>query len=178
MTRKTRSEAGRLGAEATLRKFGKNKLSEWGKLGGRPRKKKPKQETALVKMVSPEILPPPRQPETLPPSRQPDQAELIRHLVQKEVAEVAAQKDGCLWEPRFRSRLEADEIRRLQTVPQQRKWAAYYDRWGCFVCEEKERPHAGDGCCPRCRVNRDRRIRSVDKKLSSQNESRRERGRP
>ncbi len=163
MNRKTRSEAGRLGAEATLRKHGKSKFSEWGKLGGRPRKKKPAvpQETALVKVVSPEILPPPRQPETLPPSRQLDQEELIRYLVQKEVAEAAAQKDAFRWEPWFRSRLVTDEIRRLQTVPEQRKWNAYFAKFGCLCCGAKDQPHGGNGLCSRCRVRIDLRLRRL-----------------
>ena len=44
MTKKPMSvvEAGRRGARATLRRHGREKLRQWGKLGGRPRKKKPK----------------------------------------------------------------------------------------------------------------------------------------
>ncbi len=40
----TVTEAGRRGGQAVLKKYGKKQLREWGKLGGRPRKKdkKPK----------------------------------------------------------------------------------------------------------------------------------------
>jgi general stress protein YciG len=34
------SRAGRKGGEAVLKKYGKRQLREWGKLGGRPPKKK------------------------------------------------------------------------------------------------------------------------------------------
>ena len=37
----TVTEAGRLGGKAVVKKYGKKQLSAWGKLGGRPRKKKP-----------------------------------------------------------------------------------------------------------------------------------------
>ena len=131
--------------------------SEAGRRGGRPRKKKAKQETALV-VASPEIL---------PPLRQPNQAELLRQLVQEQIAEALVQKDGLLWEPWFRYRQEAYEIRRLQTVPQQRKMAAYYEYFGCLICGEKERPHAGNACCPRCRGTRDKRFRWIEKRLTA-----------
>ncbi len=36
----TVEEAGRRGGQATLKKYGKRKMREWGKLGGRPPKKK------------------------------------------------------------------------------------------------------------------------------------------
>lgn len=40
----TISEVARMGGRATLKKYGRKQLREWGKLGGRPRKKdkKPK----------------------------------------------------------------------------------------------------------------------------------------
>lgn len=40
----TASEMGRLGARAQLRKYGHKQLREWGKLGGRPRKKAKKRK--------------------------------------------------------------------------------------------------------------------------------------
>ncbi len=36
----TISEVARMGGRATLKKYGRKQLREWGKLGGRPRKKK------------------------------------------------------------------------------------------------------------------------------------------
>ncbi len=37
------SRIGRKGGQAVVKKYGKRQLREWGKLGGRPRKKKPKE---------------------------------------------------------------------------------------------------------------------------------------
>jgi hypothetical protein len=36
----TISDVARMGAHAQLKKYGRRKLREWGKLGGRPRKSK------------------------------------------------------------------------------------------------------------------------------------------
>ncbi len=38
----TISEVARMGGRATLKKYGRKQLRAWGKLGGRPRKKKVK----------------------------------------------------------------------------------------------------------------------------------------
>lgn len=38
----TVAEAGRRGARKTLKRYGREQLREWGKLGGRPKKKKGK----------------------------------------------------------------------------------------------------------------------------------------
>ena len=40
MTNKHAQELGKLGGQATLRKYGKKIMTEWGKKGGRPRKGK------------------------------------------------------------------------------------------------------------------------------------------
>ena len=37
------SKAGRKGGQAVVKKYGKKQLRQWGKLGGRPRKQKPKE---------------------------------------------------------------------------------------------------------------------------------------
>lgn len=36
----TISEVARMGGRSTLKKYGKRRMREWGKFGGRPRKKK------------------------------------------------------------------------------------------------------------------------------------------
>ena len=38
----TISEVARMGGRATVKKYGRKQLREWGKLGGRPRKKNKK----------------------------------------------------------------------------------------------------------------------------------------
>jgi hypothetical protein len=71
-------------------------------------------------------------------------------LVQHKVAEIMADRDCVVFEPFFRSRRIADELRRLQTMPERRKWSVYYERYGCLICETQKRMHVGNGMCARC----------------------------
>lgn len=77
----------------------------------------------------------------------------LNRLVQVKVAEIMAERDVIVFEPFFRSRQIAYELKRLQTVPEQRKWTVFFDRYGCLLCETRKRIHAGNGMCPRCYQN-------------------------
>jgi hypothetical protein len=78
-----------------------------------------------------------------------DEATLNR-LVQQKVAEIMAERDVIVFEPFFRSRQIAYELKRLQSVPEQRKWTVFFDRYGCLICETRKRIHMGNGMCDRC----------------------------
>src|SRR5712691_3811505 len=78
-----------------------------------------------------------------------DEAELDR-MVQKKVAEIMADRDAFVFEPFFRSRKIAYELKRLQTIPEQQKWSVYFERRGCLVCQTWERIHTGCGMCQNC----------------------------
>jgi hypothetical protein len=79
-----------------------------------------------------------------------DESELHR-LVQKKVAEIMAERDAVVFEPFFRSRQVAYELKRLQTVPEQTKFSVAFARYGCIICETRKTIHAGNGMCPQCR---------------------------
>jgi hypothetical protein len=98
-----------------------------------------------VKVVHAELLPSPEN--ILRPGV--DKAILDR-LVQQKVAEIMAEREATAFEPFFRSRQIAFEIRRLQTVPEQESWHVFFDRHGCLYCHSKEKGHAGCGMCFRC----------------------------
>jgi hypothetical protein len=74
----------------------------------------------------------------------------LNRLVQQKVAEIMAERDALVFEPFFRSRQVAYELKRLQTVPEQRKWTVYFERYGCLICETRERIHVGCGMCTLC----------------------------
>ena len=92
-----------------------------------------------------ELLPSPQAILRAPANR----TELDR-LVQQKVAEILAARDEFVFEPFFRSRQVAYELKRLQTVPEQRKWTVYFERYGCLLCETRKRIHGGNGMCNRC----------------------------
>jgi hypothetical protein len=78
-----------------------------------------------------------------------DKAELTR-LVQEKVAEIMAERDAIVFEPFFRSRQVAYELKRLQNIPEQQKFTVSFERYGCMICETRERIHGGNGMCTTC----------------------------
>jgi len=78
-----------------------------------------------------------------------DAAELIKKLVEKQVAEILANRDEFLFRPFFDSKKISDEIVRLQTVPAHGAWARVFQKHGCILCGRKDVVHAGCGCCAR-----------------------------
>jgi hypothetical protein len=80
----------------------------------------------------------------------PTNMEILDALVQQRVAETLAERDEFRFEPFFRTRQVAYEIRRLQTVPERKKWAVYFELHGCVACQKRDRPHASNGFCNCC----------------------------
>jgi hypothetical protein len=74
----------------------------------------------------------------------------IQLEVAKQVAEIRARDDSAIFEPFFRSRQVAYELRRLQSIPEQRVHSVRFERHGCMVCKATDRIHAGLGMCGRC----------------------------
>src|SRR5258705_1466782 len=74
----------------------------------------------------------------------------FRRTVQEEVAKIMATRDAFVFEPFFRSRQIAYELKRLQRVPEQQKFAVSFERYGCMICETRERIHGGNGMCVLC----------------------------
>jgi hypothetical protein len=106
-----------------------------------------------IPTVRVEILPP--EPKS-PKKKAQDAADLIKRLVQEQVAEVLANRDDFLFRPFFDSKKVADELRRLQTVPEHLSWGRVFAMHGCIICGEGVRGHTGCGCCDICyhRVNK------------------------
>lgn len=71
-------------------------------------------------------------------------------LVKEKVAEIMADRDAIVFEPFFRSRQIAYELKRLQTMPEREKWSVYFGRYGCLICETRARIHVGNGMCNSC----------------------------
>lgn len=116
--------------------------------------KKNEIQTIRVEVVPPENPNAPR----LGPD---DAKKLLKDLVQKQVAEIMAQRDDFVFQPFFQQKKVSDEIRRLQTVPEQNKWNRYFGRWGCLRCRTRRAPHCSLGFCARCRKLIFERLKSV-----------------
>ena len=92
----------------------------------------------------------------------------IQKLVQQQVAEALAQREAAVFEPFFRSRQVAYELRRLQSVPEQKKWSVYYERHGCQQCKRADLIHAGNGYCSRCYSRMGQILKRIIRELSEQ----------
>jgi hypothetical protein len=85
----------------------------------------------------------------------------IQSLVAKQVAEILAKRDEAVFEPFFRSRQVAFELRRLQSVPEQQKWSTYFSLFGCIDCKQTDKGHAACGFCFRCYGRVGSRLRKI-----------------
>ncbi len=126
-------------------------------------------------------MPKPHQFE-IPPSpaeiaRMPVQRAELERLVEQRVAEILHARDEFMWEPFFRSRQIAYELKRLQTVSEQKKWQIYYERFGCLRCDTTERIHVGNGCCDRCYPNTFQRLKQIVGELVKEETAQPARGR-
>jgi len=96
------------------------------------------------------------------------QAEVLELLVQQKVAQVLADRDELIFEPWFRTRQVAHEIRRLQAVPERKKWALYFERHGCLVCESRDRSHSSKGLCQPCHARVFIRLKTILSELMNE----------
>ena len=78
-----------------------------------------------------------------------------------EIAETTGARPDEILEPFFQGRAVSTEMKRLQTVPEQRKWHYYFDKFGCLICQQKDRPHVSLGMCTYCSRRTAARVRSV-----------------
>jgi len=116
----------------------------------------PKQNKELAQRAEPVhaelILSPAMQSQTLV-----DRA-TIEKLVEQQVAEMLAKSETAVFEPFFRSRQVAHELRRLRSIPEQRVHALRFERHGCMVCKRDDKGHGGLGMCETC-YNRESQLR-------------------
>ena len=88
---------------------------------------------------------------TLLPPEQESPQKMLERLVRQKVDEILVDRKNLLFRPFFEgSKSVTDEIHRLQTMPELRKWSVYFDRWGCLICKTKILTHCGSGVCSRC----------------------------
>ncbi len=112
----------------------------------------------LVKVETVEILPPEASlPERLPATK----AELLQ-FVQLHVARVLAHREDASWQPFFQARLIAQEFKRIQSLPEQRKWRVYFDNYGCLHCHKKNALYGSCGHCKQCRMKVGQRLDAIE----------------
>ena len=122
-----------------------------------------------AKTVTVEVLPSPARA-LQATMDEPTLQKLLQKLVQEQVAKALTAGEDSIFEPFFRSRQVSFAIRRLQSVPQIKKWSVYYERHGCVSCHKSERPHASSGMCPTCRHRVNDQLRVIDQELMKESD--------
>jgi len=117
-------------------------------------------------MRKPELLPP--EPSSAIAFPQAEASAMLDYLVEQKVAKILAARDSFLLEPDLREKIVAQQIRRLQTIPEQKKWPRYYARFGCRKCERKSRPHGSSGYCRPCLAKITNRLKQVVAELDKE----------
>ena len=114
-------------------------------------------------------MPKTKRPETellrIVPAPQIDLAALD-DLIQKRVAEAQASQ-GAILEPWFQSPRVAAEMRRHQSIFHKRKFALHFEKWGCWKCGTKKRPHENHAMCQKCVTKFVSRLRQLEKDYAS-----------
>lgn len=105
-----------------------------------------KRRNDLAQPVTVEVL----RPDEIELRQSRRQTQALELLVQQKVAEMLAARDDFVFEPFFRTRQVAYEIKRLQTVPERKKWSIFFERHDCLSCHKQDRPHASNGLCTAC----------------------------
>lgn len=90
-----------------------------------------------------------------------DAKEMLKKLVERQVAEIMTQRDEFLFQPFFHAKKVSDQIRRLQTMPEQQKWSRYFERYGCLICSTREATHSSTGMCVNCHSRTASRLKTV-----------------
>ena len=102
--------------------------------------------------------------EVLNPSRPtPNGRAEIEAFIEQKMAEIMGADKTGIFEPFFQTKAIATEIRKLQTVPHQRKWSNYFRKFGCLVCKRKQknRPYGALGMCAACYSKTQARLQAV-----------------
>lgn len=80
----------------------------------------------------------------------PDPIEFIKGLVEQFFAECVSRRDDFAFRPFLETARVTREIKRLQTVPEQRAWGKVFEDHGCICCRKRNGVHRGCGMCADC----------------------------
>jgi hypothetical protein len=68
----------------------------------------------------------------------------------QKVAEIMVRQDDFVLQPFFLPKKVSDQIKWLQSVPEQRAWSSVFEKHGCIVCGRQDVAYCSCGCCIRC----------------------------
>ena len=74
----------------------------------------------------------------------------LERMVEQKIAEMMGNSQDGIFEPFFQAKAITHAIRKLETIPQQRKWHYYFEEWGCLICGSRKPGHRSLGMCSNC----------------------------
>jgi hypothetical protein len=94
---------------------------------------------------------------------------MLAKLIEQKVAEaLSATSSDSIFQPFFQPKAVCDFMKSHLSVSQQKKWAAYYEKWGCMRCETKARAHMSLGLCNPCHQRIWERLRICIRELDAE----------
>jgi hypothetical protein len=90
----------------------------------------------------------------------------LERMVEQKIAEMMGDSQNGIFEPFFQAKAIAHAIRKLETIPQQRKWHYYFEEWGCLICGRKDLKHQSLGMCVNCHHRTGTRLQSILRRAS------------
>ena len=87
--------------------------------------------------------------EVLSPA-EPDIKGALERMVERKIAEMMGDSQNGIFEPFFQAKAIMHAIRKLETIPQQRKGQYYFEEWGCLACQSRKEGHHSLGMCAAC----------------------------
>jgi len=75
---------------------------------------------------------------------------ILDRMVRERVDEILATRAAEKVEADFQPRDVANDTRIRNNVFELRKWALYFEQWGCRMCRRRNVSHASGGHCDRC----------------------------
>jgi hypothetical protein len=111
--------------------------------------------------------------EIIPSSRRStpaEAAEALRKIIQSEFARCMANREDFVFQPFFQQQKVAHEIRRIQSVPEQRKWSLYFEEFGCLICGTRKEGHGSCGMCKSCKCRTFERLQTIIKRYRRKSE--------
>ena len=103
--------------------------------------------------------------EVLSPA-EPDIKGALERMVERKIAEMMGDSQNGIFEPFFQAKAIMHAIRKLETIPQQRKWHYYFEEWGCLICGSKDRKHEALGMCHECKSRTYQRLQHILRRAS------------
>jgi hypothetical protein len=97
---------------------------------------------------------------------EPDMNKALERMVERKLAEMMGDSRDGIFEPFFQAKAIMHAIRKLETIPQQRKWQYYFEEWGCLRCARKDVRHESLGMCVACHARIYQRLANILRRAS------------